>query len=795
MTLVATNGESWQALGAGREDGVGLAPEAVTPTRSSRSPLPAIPGDSRQPNQPDGAFPAEVAAPTDPPRPVPAAGRLMAEWCRQNAVSQAELSRRLGFSGSWVNAVANGWHAVPDFARLRRVAEVTGIPFEQLTADLRLPPEQRVRTGMRLDQVLVAVESGGNRPGDELSPDRRQQIVSHLRRIAGWLDRPPADIPADPRQLEALMQGWNAASFGVTKELMQKIKSSVRVALEIAGARPTGARPIHMVDVAWRRLYDAAAACEQKRGAEGHFRLRQISAFIRYCDARGVAPGSVTAATFDSYAAERGRYDLGSANLTRSLRLARLAWNAFAGEIPGWPAPIPEAPKEPGLRLPLDSFPESFRMELEAYKQAGGVRDAGRYDPKQVGYIEAGRNRRDAREKSRDMLGAQAGTSGIRPIYDPLAPDTVARHADTIRLAASSLIRRGLCRPDRINSIADAANVDAAVEMVLDYQSRHGDKSTSTRRTLVMQLLAVAARWRTDVSDDELAQFRDLLGTLPRSPDEMSEVDAEIVNPILTDPEQVTRIIELPLRVIAAVEAERKRNGTVTEAMALRAETAIILILILSMAPRRGTIARTRIAHITWPRRKGANGSVYWPPLVVKNRKALRAELSPWKLRLLRLHLKHYRPTLGDQSNPYLFPGRRLGNRDGFRSPQCVAENLQKLIWTELGLKIRTHLWRKIMAGFLMNETEDERAVRELLGQSPNSPSTHRYVQQLKSLWASRRVDRALTDLVGEFPVLIVEELDEAAPEDGFKHAATLSSGPRSSRRMFRRRRSPAEPK
>jgi hypothetical protein len=210
----------------------------------------------------------------------------------------------------------------------------------------------------------------------------------------------------------------------------------------------------------------------------------------------------------------------------------------------------------------------------------------------------------------------------------------------------------------------------------------------------------------------------------------------------------MARLISLPLWIHEEVEPIWKRDDKLSESQALKLESAAAIVILSSLPVRLSTLAWTALANIKWPD-PARPGTIYWPPEHTKTEKPALAVLAPWKMQILVDYIAHGRSALGASDNTWLFPGRRLGYELEPRSTQRIAENLKDLIWERLGVRIHTHLWRKLMAGLLFDATKDQRVVRYLLGHSPNSKATDVYVDQMRSRWASAKLEEITAALIG----------------------------------------------
>lgn len=121
--------------------------------------------------------------------------------------------------------------------------------------------------------------------------------------------------------------------------------------------------------------------------------------------------------------------------------------------------------------------------------------------------------------------------------------------------------------------------------------------------------------------------------------------------------------------------------------------------------------------------------------------------MAPWKVRLLQLFVTRYRPLLcNDPGNRFLFTAR---SGPQHIAPGLAAERCKRLIWERLGLAVHMHLWRKIMASYLLATTQNVQLVEDLLGHVRGSKSTELYAE-LQTKWAAARLDRLVEELIAK---------------------------------------------
>lgn len=244
--------------------------------------------------------------------------------------------------------------------------------------------------------------------------------------------------------------------------------------------------------------------------------------------------------------------------------------------------------------------------------------------------------------------------------------------------------------------------------------------------------------------------MRGLIAMIHPEHRDMADADAAVVSAFSDQPEQMAALVMLPIEVILNAEHRRKSGMTISTAMALLVQAAAAMLLLGSSLVRRATLIRTRLEHLHLPPGEGRAGEVRWPSDTVKSRKPVVAHLSAWKVHLLRIYLKHYRPVLLGKENGFLFPARRSDSRDGHLKPAQLAKRIQDVVRDNLGIALRCHQWRKVLGEILFQHTNDPALVRAILGHSAHSSSTARYIRDLESRHASRSVDEALGALLGE---------------------------------------------
>ena len=158
----------------------------------------------------------------------------------------------------------------------------------------------------------------------ELSEQLRRHWICSLRKVADWLDRPAAVIPARWSAVQMAVGQLHHARVGVTAKTLANHRSNARAALRWFGNEH------HLPQHGVRLRPDWARFCNR---IEKRLRDRLYS-LIRYCSARGVGPSLVDDNIFDEYWRYRIDTTTRASNNTARRFMVR-AWNACADTIAG----------------------------------------------------------------------------------------------------------------------------------------------------------------------------------------------------------------------------------------------------------------------------------------------------------------------------------------------------------------------------------------------------------------------------------------------------------------------------
>jgi len=649
-----------------------------------------------------------------------AAGLLIKEYCDENEISKRSLSLSVGASEKYVSDIISGQNQNPDHKYLRDISDVTGIPYEDLSANDNAP-HSGIRTGGFMIDVIALVDKS------DTKESRKKDITDDVKHLCGeWLKRDTGSVPADPKWVREKFSEWAPATFNVSQKRFSNIKSSIKAALEIAGVIPGDKKPIRQVDPEWRKLYDAVAQMEKH--SKKSWLAPALSPFIRFCDGENILPRDVSDETINAFAAYRDAYDL-SGDISKKITSTRTAWNNAVENVPGWPAvKLSAGLTREFLNLPTEDFLESFQEDLRQYDQCRGMHPS---------HWSQSASRIDRVRRKREI----AKERGRKKELKPLGKETVKSHVKTIKLFASAAVRTGMMDVEDIHTLADVVDVGVVAEVIeKDVEPRLGS-ATSYAGNLVKQMKSVATRWILDISADELMDFSELRGDVEINykHGSMSEKDRKRLAPFLSNMNNMSTLVSFPVWVIEDAERVRKKTKSVRIDMAHDVQTAIMCIIEQTLPVRVGDLRKTLITgNIIWPTMKGGQAILHYHPGKNGGDKSLQAPLVAWKTQLLEIYIKHYLPVLrNDPANPYLFPGLKDGEP---KSYSAVSRQCGRLIKVWTGHTVNMHLWRKLMGGYLLAQTKNMELVEDLLGHVRGSDATKVYTE-MQSAWAVAELD------------------------------------------------------
>ena len=258
-----------------------------------------------------------------------------------------------------------------------------------------------------LADVLAAIEQDASLP-----KPRRDSLCCSIRRVAKFLERDLAQLPARPGALRYGIARLHHAQLGVSRKTLRNhlanLKSAVR---RFAGLERLSGRGIAF-NPPWTALYDRIPVPRLRLG---------LSGFLRYCSARGIDPSSVSDATVAAFIGYAGEVQF-TVNPNDIHKQVARCWNRARELVPGWPQTILTVPdfRPKAASLPWGAFLPSFVGDVECYL---------------------------ARLGGQSLLDEDAPDRACKP-------STIETRRSCLRLAASAAVNQGV-PPDTLRSLAD----------------------------------------------------------------------------------------------------------------------------------------------------------------------------------------------------------------------------------------------------------------------------------------------------------------------------------------------------
>jgi integrase len=539
---------------------------------------------------------------------------------------------------------------------------------------------------------------------ETLSPARRRDLASSLRRLAQVLNRDLATLPADLPGLRAAIGRVNPAQHGIVRKTWSNLRSNALTALRLYGSSAAPSRKATLSGE-WPAL--------QRLLPDKRFR-NGLSRFVRYCSARGIAPTSVDDAAMIGFRRYLETDSLVPDAAALHRRVCRL-WSEAADAILGWPGRPVTLPdnRKPRRHLALQDFPASFREDLGDYL-------AMRADP-------------DSSDP--DSSDDEASTK-------PLKPGTIRLQQEHVRVAASAHIEQGFAI-EHLRSLADLVEPDAFLAILRKLLREHGDKANAWTESIAKTLVSIARLW-VRVDADTLARLKARQARLPKLQPGMTRKNRETLRQF-DDNGNLARLLALPQQLFA----EAVRIDPPTRKAAVQAQIAFAIEFLLNCPLRMHNLVALRLGtHLIQP--AGSRGPVYisLEPGEVKNDEPIDFELAPSVVRMLELYQRRFLPILGGTDCKYLFC-----TENGRQKAQAtLAQQIQKSIARRLGLTMTPHQFRHLAAKLHLDADPDAyERLRQLLGHKSlrttlnayAKPDTRRAGKEHDRIIEARRQDLA----------------------------------------------------
>jgi hypothetical protein len=461
--------------------------------------------------------------------------------------------------------------------------------------------------------AMVAIERAVT-----LIASKRTHWTCSLRIIAKALDRPPEMVPARWTAVRMPISRLHHARLNMTSKTLANHRANVGAALrwycEAEDVPPRGTP----LSGEWTRLREHIKP----------YRVRaNLSALMRFCSGRGIAPLGVDEGVVDEFMAYRAATTACDAGSAARRRIAR-TWNGCLLTIPGWPAhKLNEPPPRSCAAGPAwEDFPPRLREDVETYLAS-------------LGQVRRGPHGRRLR---------------------PCKPSTVrVRKAKLIALARKMIFCGA--KLDELQSMSALLRPDR-VEQALEAYWMEGDERSKIYTIELATLLVGIAKGTRCLPMNDIERLEEMRADLEHHRTSgLTDKNLSLIRHVLT-PGTWASVVSLPWHLMRRAQEANLHAPTKAAVLAQLA----VAVGILTVAPvRLGNL--TTIDLVRNLIRPGRAGTALWlvfPEHDVKNRIRLEFPLSAHLTALIDEYTRDHLPALlRGRNGSYLFPGLERGHR------------------------------------------------------------------------------------------------------------------------------------
>ncbi|MCW1920860.1 tyrosine-type recombinase/integrase [Rhodobacter sp. KR11] len=509
----------------------------------------------------------------------------------------------------------------------------------------------------------------------DLTPTRRRDILSGLRRLAKALNRTLEEIPAHPAWLQKRIEKIAPGAIGISQKTLSNALSDARAGLVLCGIVEGRTKKRDAMDARWQPLWAAVLATHDRS-------LHGLSRFIRFLNRLGIAPDAVRDEHAEAYLEGLRVNEIGKDPVI-AYRAAVNMWNLAQSRVPDWPTQrltLPSRSKK--FALDLAAFPETFQLDLERFEQSLTAPDPF------------------------DALARSA----------PLRSASVGVYRQRLLRFASILVHSGLKSEDlpNIGSVTTPKNVERGLRWMLE---RNQNKLTREVSEMAGLLANISKRFVHVSQNDQatIERLRDRVLVKPQSG--MTDKNRDRLRP-LEDQDKVRALLRLPEALFAKTSGDTSYNAN------LAREDAVAIAIFLHCPIRRGNAVSIHLEENLHRFGKG-RAFLLFEADQVKNSERIEFELPASVISLIEQHLALRTPQLCDPGNPWLFP-MRAG-----KAPMDATQfssRIKARIFKELGIEVNAHLFRHIAAKlFLTARPGQYEALRRLLGHKALTQTINAY--------------------------------------------------------------------
>lgn len=528
---------------------------------------------------------------------------------------------------------------------------------------------------------------------ESLAKRAKGEMLSAIETFCRCVNRPPAEIDANPTALRAIVSRANPHLLGVSNAHFQNTKSRLKRALAHVGIAVDRRRNMPL-DPEWAALLD---------GLEKEYRI-ELRKFAGWCSARGIKPPEVNQEIFERYFAFLEEQSI-QHNVKERGQRARRAWTAaVAVECSIYPKI--ENPFERGERsLLLADFPASLIVEVQTYLSKVTNLDLT-----------------GSRAKPLRQVTAKGHIGNLLRLATYLVKDGVPldQFSSLRAFMDPDLVARGL---ERMQIDIMAVRADAAARRPADAHDPLKASPPDPNSPLpIIQAAAFAvlsvAKY-LGVNGEELQRLKDLASRARVRRRGMTAKNKARLNR-LKDDRAKALLLGLPDAIFNR-RADLPKPPTFKQAREV--QNAAMLAICLELPLRVENVATLDLQrHVHRPIGHGL-WRVAVPGHETKTGEDVDCEFSEETSAMLARYVDVFRPALSAQPSTALFV-----NREGKgKRPVTISAQLGQFIRRETGLVINAHLLRHFAATHWLDaHPSDYETPRQLLGHR-SVDTTRRY--------------------------------------------------------------------
>ena len=498
---------------------------------------------------------------------------------------------------------------------------------------------------------------------------RRRDMASAIRTLAGWFKLPEENVPASAKYIRDMLARVHVITANVSPRRIQNVRSLVLSAMREVGVSTKLAPYGFPLTAEWDSLRQMLSG--------NTYAQTELSRFMRFCSARGIAPNKVSDTISHEFLAAIDAESLIANPRTRHQSMCRV-WNQMATEHgqAGWPLLRLRVPRydERQYRIGSDLVSAAIKNDIDAYL---------------------------AHLAGKDIFG------GMPKPFRPRSLKAVEGH---LWRYLSALHHAGMDL--RSTPSFDALLVPNVLKRGLSWHlDRNGQQTSKYIGEIAWSLRCYAVKYRAPSS--ETATF--FVEYMPKLRKQQSGLSPKNVTAMaqFDDPASVERFLLLPQSLWNLALAKSKTTGARTPRhVAQLLVQSAVAIEILQFAPMRiENLNKLRLdQHLIWQSKRLR---IVIPADEVKNGQSLDFLLTEVTAARVGRYIEEWRCLFMPKANPFLFPGRNGKAKD----QTALRSQIEKALWDEGAIRLTPHQFRHAAAKIMLDARPGHyEVVRKLLG-------------------------------------------------------------------------------